>query len=89
MQQDVCTAEEARSQMQTMLDNAQRKTADLSSQLSLILTKQQQQLRNEKETKSCLDRMRLDKTRLERELQVCDIKIYIYGGRIVYINTTI
>lgn len=57
-------------QLQCLLDEAERKASELSSQIALTLSKQQQQLRVEKETRTALDRCKLEKTRMEREIHV-------------------
>ena len=70
LKQQLTDAEEQHSQLQTLLDESERKSTDLASQLSMALAKQQQQLRLEKETRTALDRAKLEKLRMERELQV-------------------
>ena len=70
LQQQLTDAEEQQSQLQTLLDESERKSTDLASQLSMALAKQQQQLRMGKETRTALDRAKLEKLRMERELQV-------------------
>ncbi|RHY90676.1 hypothetical protein DYB35_006205 [Aphanomyces astaci] len=49
---------------------AERKSADVASQLKLVLATQQQSLRADVELKSALDRVKLEKARLEREVAV-------------------
>ena len=69
LDQSLVDAEAQQNQLQLLLDDSERKASDLSAQLSASLSKQQQQLRTEKETRTALDRMKLEKTRLEREVQ--------------------
>ncbi|RHX99871.1 hypothetical protein DYB25_004383, partial [Aphanomyces astaci] len=49
---------------------AERKSADVAAQLKLVLATQQQNLRADVEVKSALDRVKLEKARLEREVAV-------------------
>ncbi|RQM22288.1 hypothetical protein B5M09_008936, partial [Aphanomyces astaci] len=49
---------------------AERKSADVAAQLKLVLATQQQNLRADVELKSALDRVKLEKARLEREVAV-------------------
>ena len=70
MEQELAEAHHQNSQLAAHFEDAERKVSDLSSQLSLALSSQQQQLRQEVELKSSLDRTKLEKTRLEREIMV-------------------
>ena len=70
LQQQLTETMEQQTQFQTLLDESERKATDLASQLSITLSKQQQQIRVEKETKTALDRAKLEKIRLERDLEV-------------------
>ena len=69
-QQDSRDNEERAYQLQQLLDDAERRSSDMASQLSSVLSKQQHQLRVEKENRILMDRMKLEKTRMERETQV-------------------
>lgn len=52
-------------------DDSDRKVTELSSQLTLALSKQQQLYRQERELRSALERMTLEHARAEREAKVC------------------
>jgi chromosome segregation ATPase len=51
-------------------DDSDRKVTELSSQLTLAMSKQQQLYRQERELRSALERMTLDHARAEREARV-------------------
>lgn len=51
-------------------EDADRKVSELSGQLTLALSKQQQFYRQEREMRTSLERLIIDKTRMEREVSV-------------------
>ncbi|KAF0696299.1 Aste57867_12932 [Aphanomyces stellatus] len=70
LEQELADAHHQCSQMQMAVEEAERKSYDVGSQLAVILSTQQQSLRADVELKSALDRTKLEKTRLEREVAV-------------------
>ncbi|ETW03017.1 hypothetical protein, variant 1 [Aphanomyces invadans] len=70
LEQELADAHHQCSQWQMHVDEAERKSSDVASQLKLVLSSQQQHLRAEVELKSMLDRTKLEKARLEREVAV-------------------
>lgn len=51
-------------------DDADRKVSELSAQVTIALSKQQQFYRHEREMRTSLERLTIDKTRMEREVLV-------------------
>ena len=76
LDQALVDSDEQQIQLQMLLNDSERKTIDLSTQLSESITKQQQQLRSEKEARTALDRMRLEKTRMERHIKNLKSKLH-------------
>ncbi|OQS03541.1 hypothetical protein THRCLA_04140 [Thraustotheca clavata] len=70
LEQELADMHHQCSQMHLVVEEAERKASDVASQLAMVLSAQQQQLRQEVEIKSTLDRTRLEKSRLEREIAV-------------------
>ncbi|CAK4716192.1 unnamed protein product [Aphanomyces euteiches] len=68
LEQELADAHHQCSQWQMHIEEAERKSADIGSQLALVLSSQQQNLRADVELKSTLDRTKLEKSRLEREI---------------------
>lgn len=65
-------------------EDADRKVSELSAQVTLALSKQQQFYRQEREMRTSLERLTIDKTRMEREvlvrlvLHVCGCFLYAH-----------
>ncbi|OQR97602.1 hypothetical protein ACHHYP_10173 [Achlya hypogyna] len=70
LEQELADAHHQGSQLQLVADDAERKAADAAAQLALVLAAQQQHVHQDVQLKSALDRARLEKARLERELTV-------------------
>ncbi|EQC39332.1 hypothetical protein SDRG_03537 [Saprolegnia diclina VS20] len=70
LEQELAEAHHQCSQMQMHVEEAERKASDVGAQLAMLLATQHQHMRHDVELKSALDRTRLEKARLERELSV-------------------
>jgi hypothetical protein len=77
------------SQMHVHVEEAERKSADVSSQLAIVLASQQQQMHHDLEIKTSLERTKMEKTRLERELVVRIRISFVLGPLYIYINAYI
>ncbi|KDO35511.1 hypothetical protein SPRG_00358 [Saprolegnia parasitica CBS 223.65] len=70
LEQELAEAHHQCSQMHMHVEEAERKASDVGAQLAMLLATQHQHVRHDVELKSALDRTRLEKARLERELSV-------------------
>lgn len=67
---DLSDAKELLTERDHACDDADRKVSELSAQLTLALSKQQQFYRQERELRTSLERLTIEKARMEREVQV-------------------
>lgn len=70
-------------------EDADRKVSELSGQLTIALSKQQQFYRQEREMRTSLERLIIDKTRMEREVSVrCECLLVAAAVLLVFDTTT-
>lgn len=75
---DLSDAKELLLEQEHACDDSDRKVSELSAQLTAALSKQQQFFRQERELRTALERMTLERSRMEREATVARKKVEEY-----------
>ncbi|KAG6610075.1 Transcription factor IIIB 90 kDa subunit [Phytophthora cinnamomi] len=78
LSRDLSDAKELLLEQEHACDDSDRKVSELSAQLTAALSKQQQFYRQERELRTALERMTLERSRMEREAMMARKKIEEY-----------
>ncbi|KAG7389606.1 hypothetical protein PHYPSEUDO_010003 [Phytophthora pseudosyringae] len=78
MSRDLSDAKELLLEQEHACDDSDRKVSELSGQLTAALSKQQQFYRQERELRTALERMTLERSRMEREATMARKKVEEY-----------
>lgn len=71
LNRDLADTNELLADREHACDDSDRKIAELSDQLASVLSKQQQMFRQERDMRTTLERVALERNRMEREATVC------------------
>ncbi|TYZ56912.1 hypothetical protein PybrP1_006078 [[Pythium] brassicae (nom. inval.)] len=77
---ELADARELAAEREHACEDADRKVSELSAQVTIALSKQQQFYRQEREMRTSLERLTIDKTRMEREVLMSRRKLDEYRG---------
>ncbi|KAH7474670.1 Laminin subunit alpha-1 [Phytophthora ramorum] len=78
LSRDLSDAKELLLEQEHACDDSDRKVSELSAQLTVALSKQQQFYRQERELRTALERMTLERSRMEREATMARKKVEEY-----------